>query len=168
MRFVVVLLATCLCLLAQNAKKPFDAEAMMRINRVSEPQLSSDGKLVAFTVERPDVPENKKTKQIYLVPVAGGPATPLTTEGSNERPRWTHDSSRIVFVSTRNGSSQVWSMKADGSEQKAITSLSTEASGVIVSPDDKWIVFSSEVYPECTDEACNKSKAEALKNEKVK
>ena len=51
-------------------------------------------------------------------------------------------------------------MKADGSEQKAITTIPTEASGVIVSPDDKWIVFNSDVYPECPDEACNKAKTE--------
>ena len=168
MRFVVAVLAASACVFAQTGKKPFDAEAMMRIARVSESQLSPDGKMVAFTVERPDVTANTKPKQIYVVPVSGGTPMSLTSEGINQRPRWTHDSKRIVFVSNRSGSSQVWIMKADGSEQKAITALATGASGVIVSPDDKWIVFNSDVYPECTDDACNKTKAEAEKNNKVK
>ena len=48
----------------------------------------------------------------------------LTTEGTNQRPRWTRDSKRIIFVSNRGGSSQIWAMKPDGSEQKAITTIS--------------------------------------------
>jgi Tol biopolymer transport system component len=124
MRFVVALLTASVCLFAQSDKKPFDVDAMMRISRVSEPQLSPDGKLVAFTVERPDVAENKKPKQIYAVPIEGGTPVPLTTEGSNERPRWTRDSSRIVFISSRGGSPQVWSMKPDGSEQRRPSPLS--------------------------------------------
>jgi dipeptidyl aminopeptidase/acylaminoacyl peptidase len=168
MRYVAAALAVSACVFAQTSKRPFDAEAMMRIARVSEPQLSPDGTLVAFTVERPDVSANTKPKQIYVGPVAGGQPLALTTEGTNQRPRWTRDSKRIIFVSNRGGSSQVWSMKPDGSEQKAITTISTEASGVIVSPDDKWIVFNSDVYPECPDEACNKAKKEAEKNNKVK
>ena len=53
----------------------------------------------------------------------------------------------------------MWIMNADGSDQKAITSTPTGASDVTVSPDDKWIVFTSDVYPECTDDACNKTRA---------
>jgi dipeptidyl aminopeptidase/acylaminoacyl peptidase len=171
MRFAAVFVLSA-CVFAQTdgppVKKPFDVNAMMRVARVSESQVSPDGKLVAFTVERPDVEANTKPKQIYVVPVAGGTPTVLTTEGSNQRPRWTHDSKLIIFVSNRGGSSQIWNMKPDGTEQKAITSVATEASGVIVSPDDKWIVFNSDVYPECMDDACNKAKAEAAKNNKVK
>ena len=112
MRFAVVLFAVSICAFGQT-KKPFDIDAMMRIARVSEPQLSPDGKLVAFTIERPDVEANSKPKQIYVVPVAGGTPVSLTTEGSNQRPRWTHDSGSIIFVSSRGGSSQIWSMKPD-------------------------------------------------------
>jgi dipeptidyl aminopeptidase/acylaminoacyl peptidase len=172
MRFAAAAFVASICAFGQTdapiVRKPFDVDAMMRIARVSEPQISPDGKLVAFTVERPDVEANTKPKQIYVVPVTGGTPTALTTEGSNQRPRWTHDSKSIIFVSSRGGSSQIWSMKPDGSEQKAITSLATEAGGVIVSPDDQWIVFTSEVFPECADDACNKAKAEAAKNNKVK
>ena len=68
MRYVAAALAVSACVFAQTSKRPFDAEAMMRIARVSEPQLSPDGTLVAFTVERPDVNANTKPKQIYVRP----------------------------------------------------------------------------------------------------
>jgi dipeptidyl aminopeptidase/acylaminoacyl peptidase len=57
-------------------------------------------------------------------------------------------------------------MNADGTAPKQITALSTEASGVLVSADGKYLVFQSNVYPECSisgtiDDACNRQKIEA-------
>ena len=59
-------------------------------------------------------------------------------------------------------------MNADGSERRQITNLSTEAGGVLFSPDGKKLVFTSNVFPDCPDDACNKSRLDAEKNSKVK
>ena len=150
-------------------KLPFDVQALMKIARISEPQLSPDGKTVAFTVQTVNLEQNTKPKQIYVVPTMGGAPLQITTQGDdNERPQWSPDSKRIVFISNRGGSAQVWSMNADGTEPKQITNLSTEAGGVLVSPDGKKLIFTSEVYPDCPDDACNKTRLEAEKNSKVK
>ena len=53
--------------------------------------------------------------------------------------------------------------------QKQITHLSTEASGEIVSPDGKYLLVTSDVFPECgADDACNAKQLDADKNSKVK
>jgi len=149
--------------------QPFDVYAMLKIARISEPQISPDGKLVAFTVQTVDLDQNTKPKQIYVVPLAGGTPRQITTQGtSNERPRWSPDSERIAFISNRGGSSQVWTMKADGSEPKQITSLSTEAAGVLFSPDGKKLLFTSQVYSDCPDENCNHARIEEETHSKVK
>jgi len=151
------------------AKAPFTFDAMMKLDRIDEPQLSPDGKLVAFTVQTVDLPNNTKPTQIYVVPVDGGTPQRLTNDGnSNNRPRWTPDSKRIVFVSDRSNSSQIWSMNPDGSDAKPLTNLPTGADGVTVSPDGKLILMVSDVYPECEppnagpgaeyDPVCNKTK----------
>lgn len=149
------------------AKAPFTFDAMMKLARIDEPQLSPDGKTVVFTVQTIDMPNNTRPKQIYAVPLDGGTAPQrLTNEGdSNARPRWMPDSKRIVFVSNRSNASQIWSMNADGSDPKPITNIPTGADRVTVSPDGKLILFTSEVYPECApatpapgveyDAACN-------------
>lgn len=128
---------------------------MMRIKRVSDPQLSPDGKTLAFAVQGVDLGANKKTTQIYTVPLAGGTPRAITSEGSNDRPRWSPDSRQIAFVSVRGGASQVWLMDADGTNARQVTKLATEASGVLFFPDGKRLLFTSEVYPDCADVACN-------------
>jgi dipeptidyl aminopeptidase/acylaminoacyl peptidase len=148
-------------------KQPFDVQALMQLARISDPQISPDGHWVAFTAQTVDVAKNTKPKQIYVVPLTGGP--PRKIADSAERARWAPDSKKIAFLSDRGGSSQIWMMDADGGNQKQITNLSTEAGGVLYSLDGKNLVFTSEVYPECSaDDACNKMRLDAEKNKNVK
>src|ERR1700676_380644 len=92
-------------------KTPFSVQTMLRISRISEPMLSPDGKLVAFTVQTVDLDRNTKPKQIYTVAISGGFPRQITRDGTaNERPRWSPDSKQIYFVSNRDGSSQIWTM----------------------------------------------------------
>ncbi len=165
--------------LSAAGKAPFTFDAMMRLQRIDDPQLSPDGKMVAFTVQSMDLPSNTKPVQIYTVAVDGGAPQVITHDGnSNTRPRWTPDSKRLFFVSDRSNGLQIWSMNADGSDAKAVTNLPTETDGVTVSPDGKLILFTSDVYPECAakdakpgtayDNACNKSKLDAEAASKMK
>jgi len=164
-----ITLALLLAAASWAQKAPFDVQALMSVQRISDPQLSPDGKLVAFTVQKVDLEKNSKPTHVYVVPLGGGQPRQLTKEGgTNERPRWSPDSKQIAFVSDRGGSSQVWLMGADGSGPKQVTSLSTEAGGVLFSPDGKRLVFTSEVYPDCGDDACNKQRLEQEKSSSVK
>ena len=168
MRRLLLLLSTCALLFAQ--KKPFDVNALLELKRIGDPQLSPDGKLVAFTVQTVDVAANKKPVQVWIVPLEGGAPRQITRDGeSNQRPRWSPDSKRIAYVSDRAGSSQIWMMDPDGRNATQVTNLSTEADGHLFSPDGKNLVFTSAVYPECgADDACNKKNLDAEKASKVK
>ncbi len=169
MRRVSLVLLVLACLPLGAAQKPFDATALLKLARLSDPQLSPDGKTVAFVAETPDLDANSKPRQIHLAPLAGGAARPITTEGSlNERPRWSPDSRRLAFISNRSGSSQVWVMDADGKNTRQVTNLATEAQGVLFSPDGKNLIFTSSVFPGCKDEVCNNSRLDARGKSKVK
>ena len=151
------------------AQELFDPQALMQVRRISDPQLSPDGKTVAFVVQRIDLENNRRPLHIYTVPLGLGEPRQITQEGeTNERPRWSPDSKQIAFVSDRSGTPQVWLMNADGSNPRQVTRISTGASGVLFSPDGKRLVFTSEVYPDCPDDACNQRRLEEEKASKIR
>src|SRR4051812_33457561 len=106
LRRLIFFLATASLLCAQ--KRPFDVNALMELRRVGDPQVSPDGKWLAFSVTSVDVAANRKPSQIWIVPGPDGPAgiapRQLTREGSaNQRPRWSPDSKHIAYISDRDG-----------------------------------------------------------------
>ncbi len=187
----LLVLAFTLPAIAQ-AKHPFTFEDMMKLKRVGDPQVSPDGKWVIFSVVDVDLEANTKTPHIWIVPLNGdvGTAAPgrpaerssagsssaeriLIADQDADRPRWAPDGKRFAFLSTKESGSQVWTADFDGAAGSVtgvhkLTSIATEAGGELWSPDGKNILFTSDVYPECADEACNAKKVEAAEKSKVK
>ena len=162
MRFLCVLIAVTAL---YGQKVPFDIDALLKLTRVSDPQISPDGKTVAFSAVTVDLAANKKRSHIYTVPIAGGAPRELgDPEQSNDRPRWLPDGKQIGFVSIKNGESQLWTANLDGSNLAQLTRVATEAGGEIFTPDGKYVIFSSDVFPSCgADDECNRKKLEEEK-----
>lgn len=152
------------------ARHPITFEDLMKVQRISDPQVSPDGRWVAYVQTTVDVEANKKTGHIWLVPTEGGAPRQLTAgDGSDSHPRWSPDSKSIAFISTRGGSSQIWITHAPPiSGFWQLTSLSTEADGVIWSKKSDWLVFTSKVYPDCPGEECNRKRLDEAAKSKVK
>ncbi|MDQ5837030.1 MAG: S9 family peptidase [Acidobacteriota bacterium] len=158
-RLCVLALALCAAALAegQTPRARFSVQELLKIRRVAGPQLSPDGKWIVYQVTVPDVSANRSLTQVYLISTSGGEPKQLTTGTSSaSEPAWSPDGSRVAFIT----GGQVWTMKPDGSDRKQVTSLSTGADGPLWSPDGKWIAFTSDVYPDCADDACNKRRDE--------
>jgi dipeptidyl aminopeptidase/acylaminoacyl peptidase len=160
-RSLVLAIASVAMLFAQ--KRPFDANALLELKRIGDPQISPDGKTVAFAVQSVDLAANRKPQQIWTVSLAGGTPRQITQLGDhNTRPRWSPDGKHIAYISDRGGSAQIWLMDPDGGNAKQVTDLATEADGEIFTPDGKSLIFSSAVYPECgADPVCNKKNLDA-------
>jgi dipeptidyl aminopeptidase/acylaminoacyl peptidase len=175
-RIALFLLFCSLCGLAQS-KHPFTFEDMMQLKRIGEPMVSPDGKWVAFSAVDVNLDENTRKPHLWIVPVSGGEARRLTpaTGAGEDRIRFSPDGKHVMFESSRDGgASQIWVQDFDStsgsvtSEARKVTSISTEASGGIWSPDGKSILFVSSVYPDCKDDACNKQRDEEQAKSQVK
>jgi Tol biopolymer transport system component/DNA-binding winged helix-turn-helix (wHTH) protein len=74
------------------------------------PALSPDQQTVAF-LKMP----NADMSELYTVPLSGGPARQMTSDGNGIGwLMWSADGRRIIFNSNRNGSSRVWQVPAGG------------------------------------------------------
>jgi len=141
----------------------------MKVRRVSDPQISPDGKWIAYVRGDVDLGANKIQKHLWICSVEGGEARRLTRgDGSDTRPRWSPDGKSLAFISTRGGNSQVWILSLDGGDPRPLTSLSTEADGVTWAAHGDVLLLTSQVYPDCADEACNARRLKEAAESKVK
>jgi TolB protein len=85
---------------------------------VIDPAWSPNGQLLAFSWRRPS-----GNYDIYVMDVATRQLVELTRDaGRNERPSWAPDGRHLVFESTRTGTRQIWTMLADGTQARQLTS----------------------------------------------
>ena len=151
---------------------------MMALKRVEEPVPSPDGKWVLFAAVDVDLKANTKTPHVWVVPTAGGKEQEIISDQDADRPRWAPDGRHFAFISKKEGGSQVWIAEFNNDAGTVtgvhrLTSIATEASGELWSPDGKNILFNSDVYPECNgapaaEADCNAKKVEEARNSKVK
>ncbi len=156
------------CLLAAVQQKAITFDDFIRIKRVSDPQVSPKGDLVAFVVMVMDKEQNSGNSDIWLVPTKGGEIRMLTLSPQADfRPRWSTDGKKIAFISTRGGSPQIWLINLDGGEAYPLTNNTAGAQGVIWSPAGKHLAFISSVSSPGFDEGSAEQKIEEKKKSKV-
>ena len=128
---------------AQTQRSITEAD-ILKFVWIADPQMSPDGKNVAFV----RVVVNEKTDDyetsLYLVPADGSAPPRAITSGTRDTsPRWAPDSKRIAFTRPAGGSGQIFVLSLAGGEAQAMTNLMRGAGGPIWSPDGKRIAFSS-------------------------
>src|SRR5437016_14080069 len=97
---IICALACASVATAQTARRPMTIDDLLRVRRVGDPQLSPDGKWLAYSVAVPDKAANRSRTQVYLLSVGGGAAKALTRgEASSSETRWPHDWTRIPCLS---------------------------------------------------------------------
>src|SRR5215212_5445834 len=147
---------------AQQHVMTFDDLAAIR--RIGAPQVSPDGRWIAYDASTIDMKTNYRRSAIYLAPAAGGPSKQIT-DGikQDEGPAWAPDGKRIAYVSNRDsGAKQVWIYSVDTAVNRKLTDLPGGAASVKWTPDGRALVLVSDIYPDCgVDPDCIRQKTAA-------
>lgn len=158
MWLATALLATMgVAMASAESTHPFSVHDMLAMDRISDPRVSPDGRLVVFTVSVTDLENNKRRSDLYLAATDGSFVRRLTThQASDSQGRWSPDGRFIYFVSSRSGSSQVWKIAVDGGEAEQVTNLPLDVDALEVAPTGDFLVFSMMVFPGTSPEETQK------------
>jgi TolB protein len=98
------------------------------------PSWSPNGQFLTFSWIRHYGPGEPGSQDIYLMDIASKQWVQLTHDGGrNDFPSWSPDGRHIIFQSSRSGGLQIWTMLADGTNQKQLTT-----SGSNTQPNWSW------------------------------
>jgi dipeptidyl aminopeptidase/acylaminoacyl peptidase len=133
-------------IISVNAKADWlTPELLWKMGRVSDPQLSPDGKLAVYNIRRFNVAENKGNTDIWLYNFSTHSARAIASDSSNEtQPRWSSDGKRIFYLNDKTGS-QLWSMNADGSDKQQAGDLKEDINTYGISGNGSMIWLSIDV-----------------------
>lgn len=144
---------------ADSQSHPFSMHDMLAMSRISDPQVSPDGKWVVFAVRETDLEANCGRNDLWIVAGDGSGLRRLTSHPqSDTNPRWNPDSRTIWFISNRSGSSQVWRIPIDGGEAEQVTREPLDVGNLVVSTNGRYIAYAVEVFPDCKtpQETCDR------------
>lgn len=122
-------------------------EVLLAFGRLSDPQVSPDGKHILYGVSYTSTADNRSVRNLSICPLDGGPAQELTHSGKSiSNARWSLDGKRIVFLM----GGQMWSasIASKGGKWKlsGLRQLSEIPGGISefkLSPDQKKVMYIS-------------------------
>jgi dipeptidyl aminopeptidase/acylaminoacyl peptidase len=124
----------------------YTPELLWKLGRVSEPQVSPDGKTVLYGISRYDLEANKGNRDLYTLSANGGEALKITSfKGSESNGVYRPDGKKIGFLSAESGSMQIWEANVDGSEARQVSNVNGDIGGFAYAPDGKKILFTLRV-----------------------
>lgn len=124
----------------------FNIEALQALGRVSAPTLSPDKKKILYGVSYESVEQNRSNNDLYVMNIDGSENIRITqTPRSEANAVWIAGGTKIAFLYPENGVMQMWTMNADGSDRKKISSIEKGINGFVFSPDESKVVFISNI-----------------------
>ncbi len=147
---ITQVIALCIAVVTAGAaradapRQRISAMDVFEFRTVADPQISPDGRHIAYMVNFADVRTDTRYSNLWMINYDGTDNRPITSGNFHDSlPRWSPDGRRLAFLSDRDGSPQIYERWTDTGEVQKITNLPEGPSGLAWSPDGQQIAFLS-------------------------
>ena len=144
-------------------------EVLLSLGRVSDPQLSPDGKTILYGVSYTCIEENRSVRNLFTIPVEGGDPTQLTMDGKSlSAARWSPDGDAIFFLQGGQLYKAAYNNGALGKREQ-LTDVPSGVEDYALSPDASQLMYVTSVHsavevPSDTDPLLDKAQAYATED----
>jgi dipeptidyl aminopeptidase/acylaminoacyl peptidase len=119
-------------------------DQILSLKRAGSPEISPDGRWVAYTVRETNWDDNAYETEIWLADATTGATRQLTNaKKSSQSPAWSPDGSKLAFTSDRTDKRQIFLISPRGGEADALTSIEDGVGSFAWSPDGKTIAYTA-------------------------
>ena len=126
----------------------FTPEVMWGMGKMGEAKVSPDGSRIAYTVTYYDVNKNKGNAELYVMNADGSNINQITTTAKSEfNPIWLNDNQIAFARGTENGP-QIFTIDADGKNEKQLSNIEGGIEGFMLSPDQTKVVYAATINKE--------------------
>ena len=147
------LFAIALCFTLPQAyaqKRAFTIQDIYKIKSVYGFSLSPDNSKLIMAQSSMDLSEHSSKSDIAQMDLkAKTPQLELkSSDGVSYSPVWDKDGSGVFYTGYANGKAQLFHMDIKSGEKRQITDYELGVSSPLVSPDNNYVAFVADVYPE--------------------
>ena len=137
-----VMLGAAATLAAQTAPT---VDQILSLKRVGSPEISPDGRWVAYTVRETNWDENAYETEIWLADTtaANGGRQLTNAKKSSQSPAWAPDGARLAFISDRTDKRQIYLINPLAGEAEALTSVEDGITSFAWAPDGRSIAYTA-------------------------
>src|SRR5690242_858228 len=121
---------------------PLSNEDVFGLEFAASPRISPDGALVVYERHFADRMADVFRSNLWIVHADGTGHRPLTSGDRNDGDaRWSPDGSRLAYVSSAEGSAQIYVRWMDSGQTARLAQLLESPGAPVWSPDGSWIAF---------------------------